>query len=214
MVLPGEAKGLHSLTVPQLLSQSRWCSAKGAAPLELRPRPAGDAVTTHTHSKSPHGAVSQYQSKKCHQHLDARVDKGAEVVERWKESFLTKNCCKACSEDKFFQSKDTRETSTYSPTQDGRDPSHVEVGCALRSEEDERISGLCSCPPSRAKSLFIWVCKRPQFPPSADCLISCSSETRPVSELISFLQAITHAPSPSPAPPVWSNQLTRGPWRK
>lgn len=67
-------------------------------------------------------------------------------------------------------------------------------------EEDKRTSGL-SAPafPSRADSLFIWVCKQPQFPPTADRLISCSSATRPVSEPISFPQAITHTASPLPS---------------
>lgn len=55
---------------------------------------------------------------------------------------------------------------------------------------------------SRAESLFIWVCKQPQFPPTPDCLISCPSDTRPVSQPISsrpFLQqSLTH---PAPSPP-------------
>lgn len=55
--------------------------------------------------------------------------------------------------------------------------------------------------PSRAESLFIWVCK--QFPPAPDCFISCPCDTRPVSQPISsrpFLQqSLTH-PAPSPLP--------------
>lgn len=48
-------------------------------------------------------------------------------------------------------------------------------------------------------SEFVWVCEQPQFPPTADCFISCSSETGAVSQLISFptLQAITHTSTPS-----------------
>lgn len=60
---------------------------------------------------------------------------------------------KACSEDKFFQSNGIRETFTHSPDASkaaGSTP-HVEVSHAPTSEEDERISGLCSCLPLQSQ---------------------------------------------------------------